>query len=353
MDQTVNDDQWDDSELLEKFNRSMSVIHQKVEDRINSTMKGENSPGPSTTIMSNDDPAATGGAKSKIKKKKRTKAAEKWSTGAPCQAVYPSDGQWYEGTVTGVEGHTATVELLGYGDVLTVAVADLRPSEGAKKREEQRYEAGDEVEEGNEVEDVEGQERAAMEKSEATNAEQKEESSKCLKWTAGDAAQVRFPDDGQWYEADVLDVCETSGFVTAVLLGWGDEVVANPRGDAIRRSKGKQARVLQQKAYLDHRMNREPNPEECEQYAEDEMQSHYFQAPYPAAVPPYPFPTPHHSFQPHFPPPIPNFGGLPPPPPLPACFPYVDGDALHAMMMSWYMTGYHTGYYMALAQSKR
>lgn len=42
----------------------------------------------------------------------------------------------------------------------------------------------------------------------------------------------------------------------------------------------------------------------------------------------------------------------PPPPHLTANFPEEDTEALSAMLMSWYMSGFHTGYYQGLKQVK-
>ncbi|GLG96669.1 uncharacterized protein GBIM_03586 [Gryllus bimaculatus] len=45
---------------------------------------------------------------------------------------------------------------------------------------------------------------------------------------------------------------------------------------------------------------------------------------------------------------------LPPPPPLSvtSSLPLGDSEALSAMLMSWYMSGFHTGYYQGLQQAK-
>uniref|UniRef100_W5MZX9 Survival of motor neuron 1, telomeric n=1 Tax=Lepisosteus oculatus TaxID=7918 RepID=W5MZX9_LEPOC len=53
------------------------------------------------------------------------------------------------------------------------------------------------------------------------------------------------------------------------------------------------------------------------------------------------------------PPPMPGFGMLiPPPPPLGPDF-TEDYEALGSMLIAWYMSGYHTGYYLGLKQSQR
>lgn len=39
---------------------------------------------------------------------------------------------------------------------------------------------------------------------------------------------------------------------------------------------------------------------------------------------------------------------IPPPPPMSADM--VDDEALGSMLISWYMSGYHTGYYLVCAQ---
>jgi len=48
-------------------------------------------------------------------------------------------------------------------------------------------------------------------------------------------------------------------------------------------------------------------------------------------------------------------GCLPPPPPpgVISNFPKDESDALSAMLMAWYMSGFHTGYYHGVTQSKK
>lgn len=52
-----------------------------------------------------------------------------------------------------------------------------------------------------------------------------------------------------------------------------------------------------------------------------------------------------------------EFNSAPPAPPIPPQFmarlPTNDADALSSMLMSWYMSGFHTGYYHGMKQSEK
>ncbi len=43
----------------------------------------------------------------------------------------------------------------------------------------------------------------------------------------------------------------------------------------------------------------------------------------------------------------------PPPPPLSEDLPEGDSEALYSMLIAWYMSGYHTGYYQGLKHAKK
>ncbi|RMC22398.1 hypothetical protein DUI87_00712 [Hirundo rustica rustica] len=62
--------------------------------------------------------------------------------------------------------------------------------------------------------------------------------------------------------------------------------------------------------------------------------------------------SPHNLRFPTPPPPIPGLGKLIPPPPPMRPDTAEDDEALGSMLIAWYMSGYHTGYYLGLKQSR-
>ncbi|XP_076323179.1 survival motor neuron protein-like isoform X1 [Tachypleus tridentatus] len=143
-------------------------------------------------------------------------------------------------------------------------------------------------------------------------------------WKLGDYCQAIFSEDGLLYEACVMSTNEQEGTCVVHFLGYGNEEEVRI-GDLLA-SQGKHARAQQELAaqgyFADNIDVEGSNP--AWQYAN---QLH----------------GPSTSF-------IPD---IPPLPPFPLDDEGVtDDEAQASMLMSWYMSGYHTGYYQALRQMR-
>ncbi|XP_034240423.1 survival motor neuron protein [Thrips palmi] len=197
-------------------------------------------------------------------------------------------------------------------------------------------------------------------------------------WAAGDHCQAKFTVDEQLYEATVVSIDHDRGTCIVQYVGYGNSeeqplsALSHSMGAAVRRE---QVNIATLKAE-DTEAAQSDDPMERSSEASSTISlskmglgdsSHKNANAQKSRNPPY-VPRP-----PHFSAPsnsggprlgVPNFSGIRAPsamndmvpPPLPphvlASLPGDDSEALSAMLMSWYMSGFHTGYYQGLKRAK-
>ncbi|KAH0628043.1 hypothetical protein JD844_008713 [Phrynosoma platyrhinos] len=180
-------------------------------------------------------------------------------------------------------------------------------------------------------------------------------------WRIGDACSAVWSEDGNLYQATITSINWKKGTCVVVYKGYGNREEQNmsdllPPGD----TEG---------------TNEERSTAENEnetQYSTDESDlsfqspgnkhSHTKPAHWNSQFPPPPIsgvgrPGIKFSGPPPFlagwPPPFPSGPPLiPPPPPILSQDSPDDDEALGSMLIAWYMSGYHTGYYLGLKQSR-
>ncbi|PIK51912.1 putative survival motor neuron protein [Apostichopus japonicus] len=204
------------------------------------------------------------------------------------------------------------------------------------------------------------------------NKRKKRKSSQRRRWKVGDRCSAVFSDDHLVYEAIIKSVNYKLGTCWVTYTGYGNEEEKN-----LDELMGTQEVISQEE---DNYFSENGNESlEMDTFSNTSQSPHYigtsgYPPPpqqrrlHPPAGPPWQFPHPQQwnntSFPPQAspfdhgpfgPPPPPRertMGNTPPPPPPPTDN---DQDALYAMLMAWYMSGYHTGYFQGLkgAQRKR
>ncbi|XP_043204460.1 survival motor neuron protein-like [Amphibalanus amphitrite] len=293
-DEADHDDIWDDSELIAAYDRALASARAEL--------------------------GMAGAAAEE-------KPSKKWRIGDFCRAVYSVDGQWYEAEILSVGGARCRLRYVGYGNEEDQPLGRLQPSAGKKERRRQEREAEDEREA-----QEEGEEEAESEEEDQGEAE---EESRPAERAAGKSRR------------------------SAAERGVGS--VQNPAAGAQSYTGSGQTRhsYSQQAGY--------PGAGPIPTYPAGQPTPGY-----PGWGPPWaPGPGSHGApwghragpwgaappwgaragyggraqdpYLPAYPPP-------PPPPPVP-------GDAdpvqLANMLMSWYISGYHTGYYQASREARK
>jgi survival motor neuron protein len=188
------------------------------------------------------------------------------------------------------------------------------------------------------------------------------ESNAPKKWKVGQHCRCVFSEDGLEYEAQIIKIVDGSGLVR--YTGYGNEELQELAN--LKASLGNKAREAQTREAL-----------EAQAVVDDQASSHVLQeqaasVPFQVSVatnssmaPPPPPQPPHVPLMAHpkpresstrkrTPSATPHSMGTPPPPSFLAMAgpPPQEDEALASMLMSWYMSGYHTGYYRALKQFK-
>lgn len=190
-----------------------------------------------------------------------------------------------------------------------------------------------------------------------------------LQWRVGAPCCAVYSGDGVIYEATIDALFHNRGTCLVKYIGYGNEEEVPLK--ILQPSQGQAARKMQEAAAAqDMQEQLLHNGLEMECSDGDSTKRSVFKPKF-GAVPKSPQrskmdwesqtvqpPRPHY-FPPRFRPlRMPSMGippmVVPPPPPphLTASFPEEDAEALSAMLMSWYMSGFHTGYYQGLKQAK-
>ncbi|XP_076249397.1 survival motor neuron isoform X2 [Calliopsis andreniformis] len=167
------------------------------------------------------------------------------------------------------------------------------------------------------------------------------------KWIVGSPCRAVYSEDGETYEAIISKIYENSGTCIVKFVGYGN--TEKVELSSLLESEGLQSQIAQQKNAL-----AEKNPETDETNFCANVNSKKFNGEKmdceSEETKPY-----KHYFMPGT-----SFSSMvdmiPPAPPLPpqlmAKLPDNDADALSSMLMSWYISGFHTGYYHGLKQTR-
>ncbi|XP_078531415.1 survival motor neuron protein-like isoform X1 [Lissotriton helveticus] len=181
------------------------------------------------------------------------------------------------------------------------------------------------------------------------------------KWRVGDACNAVWSEDSGVYPATVVSIDAKRGTCIVVYTGYGNREEQN-LADLLPPSNSESEST---------RADLKENEAETSYSTDESEQSSRS----PASKPPTrtipknttwnshfsPFPLPGRpgskvsdapSFLSGWPPPFPSGPPMIPPPPPLGPDSGEDDDALGSMLIAWYMSGYHTGYYLGLKQSR-
>ncbi|XP_045216866.2 survival of motor neuron protein-like [Mercenaria mercenaria] len=189
-------------------------------------------------------------------------------------------------------------------------------------------------------------------------------SKKTRKWKVGDRCRARFSEDQCLYEAEIISIDDAAGTCYVRYADYGNEEEQMLK-DLLRVRKAKHKQVQESENESDSGMD-------WRSARSSHTASHSTSLP--SMAPPRQPGTSEHMPQPQFPGPMfPGMMGMPPPPPPPGHFdsapriPFMpppplppqfsdlteeSNEALCSMLMAWYMSGYHTGYYQGLQGKK-
>ncbi|XP_032683544.1 survival motor neuron protein isoform X2 [Odontomachus brunneus] len=169
------------------------------------------------------------------------------------------------------------------------------------------------------------------------------------KWTVGAPCRAAYSADGEIYEAIIIKVYENSGICTVKFIGYDN--IEKVELDSLLESNGLESQVAQQKDALAEKVNEQTCDSDASNYSQNHKQMNGEKMDCDTEDPTL--------FKSTFMPGLSfdmSINGIPPPPPLPpqlmAKLPENDTDALSSMLMSWYISGFHTGYYHGMKQAK-
>ncbi|XP_018395560.1 PREDICTED: survival motor neuron protein isoform X2 [Cyphomyrmex costatus] len=225
------EDIWDDTALIQAYDRAVNLVKEEVAKRIATDMQTQQTKHKLSNLKHSNH----------IKK-----PSKKWTVGAPCRAVYSVDGEVYEAIISKIHPNSGmcTVKFVGYQNTEKVEINSLLESEGLQSQIAQQKDAAQKTNE--EIIDSDTSTYSNLRDSKQINSEKMDCDT----------------EDPRLFKHNVIPGLE----------------YLNPAIDA---------------------------------------------------MPP-----------------------APPLPPLMAKLPETDADALSSMLMSWYLSGFHTGYYHGLKQAK-
>ncbi|XP_078141721.1 uncharacterized protein LOC139908153 [Centroberyx gerrardi] len=286
-----------------------------------------------------------------------TSAPSKWAIGARCQAVWSEDGRLYACSVVWTDGRRCRVRFDGYGNEEEMELSALKSPEAAEPQRDRRvWKVGS--------------------RCRAVYSEDGLVYPAVLVWVRGERCTVRFDSYNNEEELDLIDLLapdELNGPSRAAsaraggrkpsLTGSSDwkrreESQGEKRGGGERERERRPAwreeppaaaaaSVKERPSYL-NKAEKDPGDNRRGNFQRDgaEKPASSLFSLFPPVPPPPPTPG-SAEFVSFVPPP-------PPPPPLWASGGRSDVDTatLSAMLMSWYMCGFHTGSYMAQQQTR-
>ncbi|CAF1063833.1 unnamed protein product [Rotaria sordida] len=126
-----------------------------------------------------------------------------------------------------------------------------------------------------------------------------------IQWKIGDLCLCPYSEDGLLYKATIIDISSSSLTCNILFDDYGNEEIHS----------------------LDDLQIRTEEEEEEEEQQQQQQQQEGLSS-------------------------IDEHDILPPPPPFPILNPNNDNDALSSTLMSWYLAGYHTGFYQGIKDKK-
>ncbi|XP_011645872.1 survival motor neuron protein isoform X1 [Pogonomyrmex barbatus] len=177
------------------------------------------------------------------------------------------------------------------------------------------------------------------------------------KWTIGAPCRAIYSVDGEVYEAIISKIHQNSGMCTVKFVGYQN--TEKVELSSLLESEGLQSQIAQHKEAVAQKANEEVIDSDTSTYSNlqnskqingermdcdtENPEPSNFRSKYENNLPGSEYFTT-------------KIDGIPPAPPLPPQFlaklPESDADALSSMLMSWYISGFHTGYYHGLKQAK-
>uniref|UniRef100_A0A8C3S2F0 Tudor domain-containing protein n=1 Tax=Chelydra serpentina TaxID=8475 RepID=A0A8C3S2F0_CHESE len=280
----------DDRALIRSYNRAV----RSYKDTLGAGDKDQASKSSESSASSG---AESEGDEEEEEEEKKEEEGSQWKVGDACCAVWSGDGLLYPAHVVSLseEGDACVVEYEHYGNREEQRLRDLFPPDGSPddSLEPRRT------------------------------------------WKAGDGCSAIWSEDGLLYPATVRSVDAAAGTCLVEFVGYGNkeqqalEELLPPCGavDGDLGSWRAEADAPGVPRGRSPSFPREPPHSWRRQSTKGEW-AHYF-------------------------PPLPKV--VPPPPPLlldPLCTEDDEGGALACMLLAWYMSGYHTGFYMGLRQGR-
>jgi len=365
-----NADMWDDTILIKNYERAYQASRRELIER----------------------------RKSGAKKRKN------WGLGDPCRILHSADGLEYEGTIVKITARTAKVRLHGYNEEVEVQVGDLDSSLGQGEVEKQLNEALQdqmlEIEEeqfvgkisegdycrarwslddlvyegivqsvkqgrvrvkfiGYENEDTVEREAVFVSKGEDWREQQIEDSRYDL--TEGDITEDihKLIDENPEVFSDIHDISRFSNLSLEEITGSKAESSIKPTKEKAKEKTKSKSDNTKPKSVNSRKASNSTNSSKSNLILPDPLQFTGVNFDLPTVTqaglvdPPALGGTPQFS--------LPSFssagGAFPPllpPPPPPQLFAQTSGTSLqneylHSMLISWYMAGYHTGFYQSAA----
>ncbi|EFN76979.1 Survival motor neuron protein [Harpegnathos saltator] len=170
------------------------------------------------------------------------------------------------------------------------------------------------------------------------------------RWTVGAPCRAVYSVDGETYEAIITKIYENSGVCMVKFIGYNN--TEKVQLNSLLESNGLESQIAQNQNAIEEKADQQACDFDASNY---NSQQNYKQSGETMDCDPEDPRSFKSSFMPQsFSLPI---DGVPPAPPLPpqlmAKLPENDTDALSSMLMSWYISGFHTGYYHGLKQANR
>ncbi|XP_026722285.1 survival motor neuron protein, partial [Athene cunicularia] len=179
-------------------------------------------------------------------------------------------------------------------------------------------------------------------------------------WKVGDSCHAVWSEDGNLYLATIAAINQKSGTCVVTYTGYGNQEEQNlsdllpPASDETVNGMGSFGENEDETLYSTDES--EKSFQAYQNYTRASVYSQYLHFPAAPLAGGLGRPGSRLRASPFFlsccPPPFPARPPLiPPPPPMRPDYPE-DDEALGSMLIAWYMSGYHTGYYLGLKQSR-
>ncbi|XP_001512480.3 survival of motor neuron protein [Ornithorhynchus anatinus] len=199
-----------------------------------------------------------------------------------------------------------------------------------------------------------------------SRSKKKNNTAPLTQWRVGDTCCAIWSEDGNVYPATIAATDLKKGTCVVVYTGYGNREEQNlsdllpPNNFEGGQDEGDVQENENQSQYSTDDSEKSARSSGSKQNRVKSKASHWNSYFPPPSLPP-PMPGlgkhgPKFSAPPPFlsgwPPPFPSGPPLIPPPPPMSPDSFEDDDALGSMLIAWYMSGYHTGYYLGLKQSR-